>query len=106
MEVVLIVLGIVILALLVAMLVKKGRDRRLEGRREEAGELRETARRHQIRAEREEAEAQERAARAQQAKAEAREHSERAADVDPDADDRESVRENGRQSRSFNTAER
>jgi hypothetical protein len=74
MEVVLIVLAVVLLALLVLTVVRRWREHRLEARRDEAGQLRETARRHQIKA---------------------HEHAERAAEVDPDAD---------RHPRSFNTA--
>ena len=101
MEVVLIILAVAVLALIAWTVAKKQRERRVEGRREEAGELRQTARRHQLEAEREEAEAQERAARArreaataeaqtaraQEAKAQAAEHHERAAEIDPDASD-------------------
>lgn len=115
MEVVLIVLAGVVLALIAWTLVKKQRERRMEGRREEAGELRQTAQQHQLKAEQEEAEAQERAARArreaataeeqtaraQQAKAEATEHEQRAAEVDPDVDDDAA---GGGPGRSFNTA--
>ena len=70
MEVVLIVLGALVLALIIWMLVKKQRERRLEARREEAGELRQTARSHE--------------AEAQQHKAEAAQHARQAAEVDPD----------------------
>ena len=76
MEVVLIVLAVVIVALICFALVRKQRERRLEGRREEAGELRQTARSHQL-------------------EAEAGEHERRAADLDPDVDDAESVTERG-----------
>ena len=96
MEVVLIVLAVVAVALIGWVLLGKSRDRR----REQAGELRQTARGHQLRAEREEAGAQERAARAKReaaaaevqaaraenVRAEAIEHERRAADVDPDSD--------------------
>jgi hypothetical protein len=87
MEVVLIVLAAVVLAAIAWTLAKKGREQRMESRREEAGELRQTARSHQLEAEREEAEARARAERAQQAKAEAAEHEQRAAELDPDSDD-------------------
>ena len=72
MEVVLIVLGALVLALIVWMLVKKQRERRLEGRREEAGELRETARSHEL--------------QAQQHRVEAAQHARQAAEVDPDTE--------------------
>jgi hypothetical protein len=70
MEVVLIVLGALVLALIVWMLVKKQRERRLEGQREEAGELRQTARSHEL--------------HAQEHRAEAERHAREAAEVDPD----------------------
>jgi hypothetical protein len=65
MEVVLIVLGALALILLVWAVAKRQRERRLEARREEAGELRETARRHEL---------------------QAREHARAAAEIDPDTD--------------------
>jgi hypothetical protein len=68
MEVVLIVLGALVLALIVWMLFRKQRERR----REEAGELRETARSHEV--------------QAQQHKAEATQHARQAAEVDPDTE--------------------
>ena len=100
MEVVLIVLGVLVLALIVWAVMRKQRERRFEGRREEAGELRHHARRRELEAERGEAVAEERAARArreaaaaeqqaanaQRVKAEAVEHEQRAAEVDPDAE--------------------
>jgi uncharacterized protein HemX len=79
MEAVLIVLAAAVLALVVWMLVKKQHERRVEGKREEAGELRQAARRHQLEAERKEMDAQ-------QARAKAAEHHQLAEDVDPDAD--------------------
>jgi FtsZ-interacting cell division protein ZipA len=111
MEVVLIVLGVLVLALVVWAVMRKQKERRLEGRREEAGELRQHARQRELEAERGEAEAEERAARArreaaaaeQQAaearrvKAEASEHEQRAAEVDPDIDrDAEAERQQAR----------
>ena len=110
---------IVIIAILVLvavfMAVRSGRERKLEGRRTEAQELRETAQTHDQRAELEQAEADRRAARARKAQAEAeeqaaiarteavaaqeqsevaeregslaREHHERAQAIDPDARD-------------------
>ena len=100
MEVVLIVLAAVAVLLIAWALLRKQRERRMEGRREEAGELRQTAHRHGLQAERDEAEAEERAARArreaaaaeQQAvraqgvRAKAVQHEQRAAEVDPDTD--------------------
>ncbi len=100
MEVVLIVLAAAALALIAWTLVKKQRERRVEGRREEAGELRQTAQRHKIEADRGEAEAEERAARArreaaaaeqqasraQSVRSQAVQHEQQAAEVDPDID--------------------
>lgn len=102
MEVVLIVLAALALVLISWTLIRKQREKRLEGRREEAGELRQTARRHQLEAERQEAEARALAAQAQRTKAQAAEHEQRAVDVDPDADDDDSDSDQ-RVSRSFNT---
>ncbi len=72
MEVVLIVLGALVLALIVWMLVRKQRERRLEGQREEAAELRQTARSHER--------------QAQQHKAQAEQRAREAAEVDPDTE--------------------
>ena len=73
MEVVLIVLGALVLALIVWMVVKKQRERRVESRREEAGELRQTARSHEL--------------KAQEHSVAAEQHARAAADVDPDTDE-------------------
>lgn len=103
MEVVLIVLGALVLLVIIWMLARKGRERRLDSRREEAGELRQTARSHELQAQQQEAEAEERAARARReaaaaehqaaraesARAEAQQHVRQADDVDPDAEEAE-----------------
>ena len=100
MEVVFIVLAALVVLLIVWMLVRKARERQLEGRREEAGELRQTARARGLEADQQKAQAEERAARARReaaaaehqaaraesARAEAEQHSREAAEVDPDAD--------------------
>ena len=94
----------VVLAL-VAVLARKGRERRLETRRVEAGEIRREAELHGARADGIRAEAEERAARARREEAVAREqalradehaqeadeHHRRAAELDPDGapEDRE-----------------
>ena len=72
MEVVLIVVAALALAFIAWTLVKKGKERRVEGRREQAVELRETARHHELEAER------------HQAEAAVQQH--RATEVDPDGD--------------------
>jgi hypothetical protein len=96
-----IVVGVIVLAALLLLLGKKGRERRLETRREQAHEIRHEAQVHGAQAERERAEADERAARArreqavaqeQAARADksgrfARERHEEAVRVDPDADE-------------------
>ena len=106
MEVVLIVLAALVVALIIWMAVRKGRERRLDSRREEAGELRQTARSHELQAQQQEAEAEERAARARReaaaaehqaaraesAREEAQQHSREAAEVDPDTDPDEAER--------------
>jgi len=106
MEVVWIVLAVVVIALIAWALLRNRRD----SRREEAGELRQTARRHELHADREEAGAQERAARAKReaaaaelqaaraenVRAEAVEHEQRAADVDPDSDSDDRAEEGAR----------
>jgi flagellar biosynthesis/type III secretory pathway M-ring protein FliF/YscJ len=86
MEVVLIVVGAILLVLIGLAIARKQRERRLEGRREEAGELRQTAQRHDLEAARAEAEAEESAARAKSARTEAVRHQREAAEVDPDAE--------------------
>ena len=86
MEVVLIVLAALVLVLIAWTLAKRQRERRLDGRREEAGELRQTAQRQELEAQRAEAEAEERAAQARSARTEAVRHQREAAEVDPDAD--------------------
>ena len=112
-----IVIGAIILIALIVLLSRAARNKRLEGRREEAGELRREAQTRTLRAERQQASADEQQARAKQAEGEAeeraaaarresaaaqeraraaerehavaREHHERALEVDPDvsADD-------------------
>jgi len=100
MDVVLIVVGVVVLALIAWAIIRSQRERRLEGKREEAGELRHTAQTHECEAQRREAVAEQRAAKAKEeaaaaqqeaerarvAQAEAQRHHEQAAEVDPDGD--------------------
>ena len=93
MEAVLIVLAAVVLVVIAWALVKKQHARRVEGKREEAGELRQTARRHQLEAERKQMDAQ-------QARAKAAEHQHLAEEVDPDVDGDGQPDSGGR---SFNT---
>jgi hypothetical protein len=97
-----IVAALIVLVLLV-LIVPRLRQRRLEQRRGEAGEHREEARMHGLRAEqegaaaeeqaargrREAAEAEERAQRAAGERGVAQEHEERARELDPDAEGRE-----------------
>jgi len=110
-----IVIAIIVIIVAVLLAVRAGRERKLEGRRTEAQELRETAQSHDQRAEVEQAEAARQAARAKKAQAEAeekaaiarteaaaaqeraqaaehegglaREHHERARAIDPDTPD-------------------
>jgi len=100
MEVVLIVLAALVVLAIVWVLVRKQRERQLEGRREEAGELRQTAHTRGLEADQQKAEAEERAARARReaaaaehqaaraesARAEAEQHQRQAAEIDPDAE--------------------
>jgi hypothetical protein len=101
--IVLIVIAAIVVVALIALASRRGRERKLERRREHAGELRETARTHGLRAERAQAEADEKAALARRESAAAqeradiaaqqaelaRDHHERADELDPDvvADD-------------------
>jgi hypothetical protein len=98
-----IAIGVIVLAALLLLLGKKGRERRLESRRAQAHEIRHEAEVHGARAQRERAEAEERLARArcEQAAAEeqaahadkrhrfARERHEESVRIDPDGDGRE-----------------
>jgi Tfp pilus assembly protein PilO len=79
MEVVLIVLAALVVLFLVWMLAKRQRERRLDARREEAGELRQTARQ-------EAAEAETQAARAERVRERAQQRVRDADEVDPDID--------------------
>ena len=79
MEVVLIVLAALVLVLLVWTLAKRQRERRLDARREEAGELRQTARE-------EAAEAEAQAARAERVRERAQQRVRDADELDPDTD--------------------
>ena len=102
-----IVVGALVLIAAIAIATKMARERRLEGKREEAREVRHEAQLSGAQAERQQAEAQERAARArreqaiadeQAAEAEkhqrfARERHEEARSLDPDSDDEETARE-------------
>ena len=112
-EAIIVVVAILIIAG-VLLALRAAKERKLESRRTEAHELRETAQTHDQRAEREQAQADQQAARARKAQAEAeekaaiarteavaaqersqaaeregglaREHHERAREIDPDAD--------------------
>ena len=68
-----IIVGAVVLLALIAIALMGARKKRLDSRREQAGELRNEAQRHGRLAERQRAEADERAARAKKAEAEAEE---------------------------------
>ncbi len=108
-----IVIGALIVLALIMLLARKGRQRRLDSRRQQAGEIRREAQVHSARADQAEAEAQEQAARAKREEAEAREtaaqaaerrreadeHHRRAAELDPDADsdDLEAERQRSRE---------
>jgi FtsZ-interacting cell division protein ZipA len=94
---ILVIVGVVALLTLVAVALIGARRRRLESRREHAGELRKDAQRQGRLAERQRAEADERAARAKKAEAEAEEKAAQARRERALADQRESVA--GRQER-------
>jgi flagellar biosynthesis/type III secretory pathway M-ring protein FliF/YscJ len=68
-----IVVGALVLIALLVLLTRAARNRRLEGRREQAAEVREDAQSRTLRANRQRAAADEQAARAKQAQAEAEE---------------------------------
>ncbi|HEX2232459.1 MAG TPA: hypothetical protein VHG69_03750 [Thermoleophilaceae bacterium] len=101
-----IVVGALVLIAAIAIASKMARERRLEGKREEAREVRHEAQLRGAQADRQRAEAEERAARArkeqaiadqQAAEADkhgrfARERHEEARSLDPDADDEEAAR--------------
>ena len=102
-----IVVGALVLIAAIAIASKMARERRLEGKREEAREVRHEAQVRGAQAERQHAEAEEQAARArkEQARAEeqaaeaekhrrfARERQDEARSLDPDSDDEETARE-------------
>jgi predicted lipid-binding transport protein (Tim44 family) len=92
-----IVAGALVVLTLVAILVMEARRKRLDSRREEAGELRKDAQRQGRLAERQRAEADERAARAKKAEAEAEEKAAQARRESALAEQRASVA--GRQER-------
>jgi Tfp pilus assembly protein PilO len=83
--IVIIVVAVVVLALL-AWAVTRGRQRRLEGKRVEATELRQEAQSRVQRADERQALAEEQAERARRERAEAESRLERADEVDPDVD--------------------
>jgi hypothetical protein len=101
------VVGALVLIAAIAIASKMARERRLEGKREEAREVRHEAQLRGAQADRQRAEAEERAARArkeqaladeQAAEADkrtrfARERQEEARSIDPDAGDEEAARE-------------
>src|SRR3954468_19670079 len=122
------IVGAVVLLALVALLIVSARRKRLDSRREEAGELRKDAQRQGRTAQRQRAEADERAARAKKAEAEAEERAaaarreralaeqrdsvagrqerfardrhEEARSVDPDVDDESEARQQGASGRT------
>jgi hypothetical protein len=77
---------IVVAVLVLAAVLYFAKGRRLESKREEAGELRDQARVSERRAEQAELAAEEQAEAAKRERALAQERAERARDVDPDAD--------------------
>src|SRR4051812_19462043 len=112
--IIIIIAAVVVLAIVLVLGNRAARERKLQARREHAGELRETAQEHSLRAERQQVAADQQAARAQKAQAEAeesaaiarresleareraqvaeregalaRDHHDRATEVDPDVD--------------------
>ena len=98
-----IVIAAIVLIALLAVVLPRVRERNFERRRAQASDLRDEARQHEVRAQRDSAAAEEQAARARREAAEAqqraeraagaretaREHAEKARAVDPDVDDGE-----------------
>jgi C4-dicarboxylate-specific signal transduction histidine kinase len=84
-----VILVVIAVLILLALLIlgRRQRERRLEGKREEAGQLRDQARVSERRAQEAELAAEEQAEVARRERAAAQQRAERARDVDPDVDD-------------------